>query len=277
MCEPVRKSGRGRPINGIVRRQVESSPLEATVRRYLRELSPDSRVRLLRAYATEADEFAHLAFRIVETLQRYHAHNKIHDPSEPRQAAFSLMTKGANGLMAGFELAIGGYAWEPPIVFRSAFEGFVVAWDIVHNPDRFSLWRSGKGFHSTDSITNMKREIEPAGQMYGYLSNMHVHTAPINSSPPIWKSGDDLKFQFFGLVPEGREPVRKGEIYFALLMGHVALQLTELVFHNYAVQLETIERIPGTDTVRSVVSARHRPFVNAGMAYFKAMANGEVP
>ena len=93
----------------------------------------------------------------------------------------------------------------------------------------------------------------------------------------MWKSGDEMKFQFFGLVPAGREAVRKGEIYFALLMAHIGLQLTELVFHNYAAQLETIERIPGTDTVRTAVSARHRPFVEAAMAHFTAMASGDVP
>ena len=69
------------------------------MRRYVRELSPDSRTRLLRAFAAEADEFAHLVFRIVETLQLYHAHNKTHDPNEPKQAAFALMTKGGNGLL----------------------------------------------------------------------------------------------------------------------------------------------------------------------------------
>jgi hypothetical protein len=252
-----------------------TSPLELTVQRYLRELSPESRTRLLSTYAAEVQEFAHLSFRIVETLQLYHAQNKSHDPTEPKQAAFSLMTKGANGLMAGFELAIGGYRWEPAVVYRSVFEAFAVAWDIVHNPDRFALWRAGKNFGSTDSISRLKKEVEPAGQLYGYLSNMYVHTAPINSSPVMWKTGDELKFQFFGLVPEGRESVRKSEVMFSLLMGHVCLQLTELVFHNYATELETIEKIPGTDTVRTVVSQRHRPFVEASTAHFKDMAEGK--
>ena len=252
------------------------SQLEPAVRRYLKELSPQSRARLLASYAPEADEFAHLVFRIVEALQFYHAKNKMHDAANPKQAAFSLMTKGANGLMAGFELAIGGYAWEPPVVFRTALEGFAVAWDVVHNPDRFELWKAKKGFRSSDSITNLKKEIEPIGKMYGYLSNMHVHTAPINSSPQMWQREDELKFQFFGLVPEGREQARRGEVLFALLAAHICLQLTELVFHNYAEELETIEKVPGTDTVRAVVSQRHRPFVDAAMKHFKAMAKGEV-
>lgn len=255
---------------------IVTSPLELTVRRYLQELSPQSRARLLETYAPEVEEFAHLAFRIVETLQLYHAHNKTHDPTNPKEPAFALMTKGANGLMAGFELAIGGYAWEPAIVYRSAFESFAVAWDIVHNPDRFALWRAKRKFDSSDSISSLKREIEPAGQLYGYLSNMHVHTAPINSSPPMWKAGDELKFQFFGLVPEGRERARRTEVMFSLLMAHVCLQLTELVFHSYSAELETIQKIPGTDTVRTIVSERHRPFVEAATEHFRAMAEGKV-
>jgi hypothetical protein len=252
------------------------SQLEPAVRRYISELSPESRARLLKVYAGEADEFAYLIYRIVEVLQFYHARNKAHDPSDPKQAAFALMTKGANGLMAGFELAIGGYAWEPPVIFRSAVEGFAVAWDIVHNRERFELWKANKGFHSPDSITNLKKQIEPVGKMYGYLSNMHVHTAPINSSPPMWKEGEELKIQFFGLVPEGREEARRTEVFFSILAAYVCLQLTELVFHNYAEHLETIEKVPGTDTVRTIVSARHQAFVVAATKHFTALAEGEV-
>lgn len=249
-----------------------TSELESAVLSYLRKLSPESRARSVIAFSNEVDEFAHLLFRIIETLQRYHAQNKKHDENNPKEVAFSLMTKGANTLMAGFELAIGGYMWEPPILFRSALEGFAVAWDLVHNPDRFTLWKAQKGFHSTDSISNLKKAIEPVGKMYGYLSNMHVHTAPINCSPPMLSAE---KFQFFGLLSEGKEGARKGEIFFALLVAHVCLQLTELVFHTYAVELETIQKILGTDTVKTVVSKRHAPFVAASMEHFKAMAEGK--
>jgi len=212
-------------------------------------------------------------FRIIEILQRYHERNKMRDENNPKEIAFSLMTKGANTLMAGFELALGGYMWEPPILFRSALEGFATAWDIVHNPARFVLWKAkGKSFQSTDSISNLKKEIEPVGKMYGYLSNMHVHTAPINSSPPMTSAE---KFQFFGLLPAGNEELRKGEVFFALLAAHMCLQLTELVFHAYADELETIQKIPRTDTVITVVSERHRPFVEASMNHFRAMAEGK--
>lgn len=230
---------------------------------------------MLSAFSDEVDEFSHLLFRIVHILQSYHALNKKHDETSPKEVAFSLMTKGANTLMAGFELAIGGYMWEPAILFRSALEGFAVAWDIVHNPERFKQWKSGKGFKSSESISNLKKEIEPVGKMYGYLSNMHVHTAPINSSPPMWNTGGEPKFQFFGLLSAGNESLRKGEVYFALLAAHMCLQLTELVFHNFAAELETIEKIPGTDTVKTVVSARHRRFVQEAKHHFKVMAEGK--
>jgi hypothetical protein len=250
------------------------STLESEVLGYLRELSPEARSRALTTFRKEVEEFAHLAFRIVETLQRYLAQSKMHDESNPKEPAFALMRKGANTLMAGFELVIGGYMWEPAILFRSALEGFAVAWDIVHNPARFEAWKKQKSFNSTDSISNLKKEIEPIGKMYGYLSNMHVHTRPINSSPSMTSAET---FQFFGLLPAGNEEFRRGEVLFALFAAHVCLQLTEVVFHAYAVELETIERIPITDTVRTIVSERHRPFVEASMAHFRAMAEGKLP
>ena len=250
-----------------------ASALESAVSRYLRELSPEARSRVLAVFAKEVDEFGHLTFRIIESLQRYHECNKMHDENNPKEAAFSLMTKGANTLMAGFELVVGGYMWEPPILFRSALEGFAVAWDIVHNPGRFDLWKKRKRFQSAESISHLKKAIEPVGKMYGYLSNMHVHTGPINSSPPMTSPE---KFQFFGLLPAGNEELRKGEVYFALMAAHVCLQITELVFYAYASDLETIETIPGTDTVKTVVSERHQPFVEASMNHFRAMAEGKV-
>jgi len=54
-----------------------TSPLESAVSKYLRELSPESRSRVVAVFSKEVDEFAHLVFRIIETLQRYHAQNKM--------------------------------------------------------------------------------------------------------------------------------------------------------------------------------------------------------
>lgn len=246
--------------------------MEATVLKYLRELSLESRARITAQFSKEVDEFAILAAKITETLQCYHRRNPKHDESNPKEVAFALMTKGANTLVAGFELVLTGYMWEPPILFRSALEGFAVAWDLAHNEPRFIIWKARKKFDSTDSISNLKKTIEPVGKMYGFLSNMHVHTGPLNSSPPMYLIGEEQKFQFFGLLSPGKEHLRKGEIYFALLATHVCLQLTELVFHNYSSGLETIEKIPGTDLVRTTVSQRHRPFVEASIAHFKLMS-----
>lgn len=249
-----------------------SPMMEANVLKYLRELSPEARTRVAAHFTKEVGEFAFLAAKITETLQHYYARNPKHDEDNPKEVAFALMTKGANTLMAGFELVLTGYKWEPPILFRSALEGFAVAWDVVHSDPRFAAWKACKKFDSTDSISNLKKgAIEPVGKMYGFLSNMHVHTGPHNSFPPMLLVGEEEKFQFFGLLSPGKEYLRKGEICFALLTAHVCLQLTELVFHNYSLGLETIEKIPGTNLVRTIVSPRHHPFVEASMEHFKLM------
>lgn len=247
-------------------------PMQAAVLKYLRELSPAARTRVMVHFSAEVEEFAILASKITETLQHYHSRNTKHEASNPKDVAFGLMTKGANTLVAGFELVLTGYMWEPPILFRSALEGFAVAWDLVHSEPRFATWKAREKFDSTNSISNLKKSFEPVGKMYGFLSNMYVHTGPDNSSPPMVLSGEDAKFQFFGLLSPGKEHVRKGEIYFALLAAHVCLQLTELVFHNYSLGLETIEKIPGTDLVRTRVSSRHQPFVDASIEHFKSIS-----
>lgn len=246
--------------------------MEAAVLKYLRELSPEARTRVAMHFSSEVGEFAFLVAKITETLQHYHARHPSHDDNDPKEVAFALMTKGANTLMAGFELALTGYMWEPPVLFRSALEGFAVAWDLVHNEPRFLTWKARGKFDSTKSISNLKKAIEPIGEMYGLLSNMYVHTGPLNSSPSMFVVGEEQKFQFFGLLSRGKEQLRKGEVCFALLAAHVCLQLTELVFHNYSFGLETIEKISGTDFVRTVVSPRHRQFVDASLEYFKLMS-----
>jgi hypothetical protein len=246
--------------------------MEAAVLKYLGELSPEARARVAEHFSSEVGEFAFLVAKITETLQHYHAQHPSHDESDPKEVAFALMTKGANTLMAGFELALTGYMWEPPVLFRNALEGFAVAWDIVHNEARFFIWKSRGKFDSTKSISSLKKAIEPVGEMYGLLSNMYVHTSPLNSSPSMLIVGGEQKFQFFGLLSQGKEQLRKGEVCFALLAAYICLQLTELVFHNYSFGLETIEKISGTDFVRTVVSPRHRSFVDASMRHFKLMS-----
>ena len=248
--------------------------MNEAVLKYLRELSADAKARITIHFGFEVEEFSFLIATMIAILQRYHSRNPVYDDRDPEQVAFGLMTKGANTLMAGFELALTGYMWEPPVLLRSALEGFAAAWDIVHNEDRFATWNARKKFDATDSISNLKKVIEPIGKMYGFMSNMNVHTSPLNSSPPMLASDSGPKFQFFGLTPAGKESIRKGEIYFALFVAYVCLQLTELVFHNYSIELETIEKIPGTGLVRTKVSARHQRFVDAAMEHFKAVSEG---
>jgi len=246
--------------------------MKKTVLKYLYDLAPDSKGRLTKHFADEVEEFGILIATMIETLQNYKSLNQTHDENVPKQVAYGLMTKGANTLMAAFELALNGYMWEPPVLFRSALEGFASAWDIVHNDTRFTIWRTGKKFDSADSITNLKKAIEPVGKMYGFLSNMHVHTSPLNSSPSMVLSDQEPKLQFFGLIRAGKEHVRKGEIYFSLLSAYVCLQLTELVFHQYSRGLETIEKISGTDCVKTKVTERHQKFVDTALQHFKIIS-----
>jgi hypothetical protein len=177
-----------------------------------------------------------------------------------------------NTLMAAFELSLGGYMWEPSILLRSALEGCATAWDLVHNKSRFELWKAKRKFDSTDSISNVKEVSGEIGRLYGHLSNFNVHTSPLNSSPSMVVIEDEPRFQFFGFVSPGKESVRKTEIFLCLFVTYVCLQLAELVFHHYVSDLETIERTPGTDLVRTRVSDRHRRVVEAMKAHFGEIA-----
>lgn len=243
------------------------------VHKYLTELAPESKARLTSHFYAEVEEFSILVGSMIATLQNYHRVNPTHQANDPIVAAYSLMTKGANTVMAAFEVALSGYLWEPPILFRNALEGFATAWDLVHNPRRYELWRENKKFSSTDSISNLKKAVEPTGKMYGFLSNMYCHINPLNSSPSFVVTEGEPKLQFFGQIRSGKEEIRTGEIYFALLVGFVCLQLTELTFHQYSQALETIEKIPGTDYVKIKVTERHRKFVEAAMAHFRGMVD----
>ena len=160
---------------------------------------------------------------------------------------------------------------EPPILLRNALEGFASAWDIVQNEPRFNTWKTKRNFSSTDSITNLKKAIEPIGEMYGLFSNMYAHINPVNASPSYVMSDTEPKLQFFGLIRSGKESIRISEIYVSVLVAFVCLQLTELTFHQFSPELETIEKIPGTDYVRTKVSERHRKLVNAALEHFKAV------
>jgi hypothetical protein len=245
--------------------------MKETVHKYICELAPESKARLTRYFSGEVEEFSTLVGHIIATLQNYHRLNPTCKDDDPKLTAYSLMTKGANTIMAAFELALCGYLWEPPILFRNALEGFASAWDVVHSPKRFELWKSKKKFSSTDSISNLKKAMEPIGPMYGFLSNVYAHINPINASPSFVVSEGEPRLQFFGLIRNGKEGIRAGEVHFALLTAFICLQLTELTFHQYSYALETIEKIPGTDYVKTKVSDRHRKFVDAAMEHFRGI------
>ena len=243
--------------------------MKETVLKYLRELAPESKARLSKHFVEEVEELSFLISRTIQTLQNYQNLNPIYDDNDPKQVACALMTKGANTVMAAFELALSGYLWEPPILLRNALEGFASAWDIVHNETRFEAWQAKKKFSSTNSISNLKKAIEPIGQMYGLFSKLYAHINPINASPSFVVVDNEPKLQFFGFIRSGKENIRTSEIYISLFYAYVSLQLTELTFHQYSSGLETIEKIPDTDSVRVKVSERHKKFVNAMLQHFK--------
>lgn len=246
----------------------------STTKNYLLMLSSESRKRSINFFSAEVEEFSVLLGKLVQMLQNYQRTEPAFDEGDPKQVAYGLMTKNANTLVAGFELAIIGYTAEPFILHRSALEGFATAWDLVHNPERFTDWRQSKNFGSTASIANLKREIPVIGRMYGFLSNLKVHTAPINSLPAIFQLQAGPIIQLFGFVPEGKEQTRRTEVMFSLLAAYACLQVAELVFHRYAAELETIA--PTTeqdrqDRVVPIVSARHRPFADAAIEHFRSL------
>jgi len=249
--------------------------MKNTVLKYVHELAPESKARVTIHFAAEVEEFSILISHMTQTLQNYHQLNSTHDKNEPKQVAYGLMTKGASTLMAGFELSLSGYLWEPSILFRNALETFATAWDIVHNESRFKRWKTNKHFKSTDSISSAKEVIEQIGKLHGHLSSMHAHIGPTNASPSCVMSGDEPKLQFFGLIRSGKEGIRAGEIHFSLLVAYMCLQLTELTFHQYAHELETIVPIPGSGHAQTKVSERHRKFMDAALQYFKTVLDDQ--
>jgi hypothetical protein len=239
---------------------------------YLGQLSLESRERLASHFKEETEEFIFLSEKLGALLKCYHEKNQNSDDQNPRQVALALMMRGASTLMAAFELTITGYVGEPEILLRSALERFSVAWDVVSNPERFTAWKKGDKFDSTNSISRAKEAIGPIGKIYGYLSNIQVHITPLNSSPSMFLVNGVPEFQLYGYLPPGKENVVKSQIYVMLFHAYISLRLAEVVFHNYGDVLETVERIPGENLVRSVVSARHQRFVDAGIEQFRLMA-----
>lgn len=242
------------------------------IQKYLRENSLLTKVRVSSHFQEEVDEFSILISKILVPLQRYIGTVKNSSPDDPKYSAYGIMIRGTNSLMAGLELALNGYFWEPPMILRCALEQFSVGWDIIHNPKRFEKWVAKKKFSSTDSVTACK-EINPIiGQLYGMLSNYYTHFGPENFSPAMIVNGEETKFQFFGQIRPGKESIREGEIYLSLLLAFVCLQMTELSFHAYSNDHETVERVPGVMAMKTKVTERHRKFADRAMDHFRKMA-----
>lgn len=125
--------------------------MQETIIKYLNELTVDSKKRGTDYFKEEVEEFSLLLSKIISPLQNYNSIIKTPKKDDPKFIGYGLMTKGANTLMAGFELSLNGYLWEPPILLRNALEVFASAWDIIHNPKRLELWQDHKSFKSTGS------------------------------------------------------------------------------------------------------------------------------
>ena len=245
--------------------------MQETIIKYLNELSADSKKRVTEYFKEEVEEFSLLISKIISPLQNYISITKAPEKDDSKFIGYGLMTKGVNTLMASFELSLNGYFWEPPNLLRNALEGFASAWDIIHNPKRLELWKDHKSFKSTVSITNAKEINRVIGPLYGLLSNIYTHTSPLNASPSFVLLEDNPKLQFFGLIRNGKENIRQSEIYLCLIITFICLQMTELCFHQYSTEHETIEKIPGKLYVKTKVTKRHQRFVDTAMKLFKDM------
>jgi hypothetical protein len=229
---------------------------------------------MIRRNSDEVVEFSRLLGTAITLLSAFIAKRPRYDEASPYHAAYGLMTKGANSLGAGFELVLSGYLWEPPALFRTGVETYSVAWDIVHSQDRFTAWRNDRKFRSTDSISNAKEVSAAIGKLYGLQSRMNIHTSQINSSPAMFLT-DEPKFQLFGLLQPGQEVDRESEIYYALFVTYICLQLAELTFHSFGEQFETIEMVPGEGLARTRVSDTHQRFVDQFLRVAQQMASGD--
>tara|TARA_R110002073_G_scaffold314364_1_gene486639 strand:+ start:120 stop:884 length:765 start_codon:yes stop_codon:yes gene_type:complete len=244
-----------------------------SVASYFEKHAPDTRLRLLECYRDEAEEFSVLSNVMITILGRFDDAHPEHTLETPYSPAYGLMVKAVNTLGAAFELTLCGYWWEPPGLMRTAIETFAVGWDIVHNPTRFTEWKNDRKFKSTISISNVGEVIPNIGRLYGLLSDLHVHTSPLNSSPFMFRGEPDPKFQLFGYVPNGKEDSQKSQIYYNLFVAFICTQITELTFVNYSQHFETIEKVPGTNEARTKVTDRHRRFADAAQIAFKEMAS----
>lgn len=227
---------------------------------YLTVFGPECKRRLTHTYGEEVAEFMFLITKMQETLAAYRAQRTAAEEKFAREPALCLMYKSANTLMASLELALSGYHWEPPILFRNALEGCAVAWDIVTNEKRFKLWETGKHFKSSDSVSQLQKVDWFYGEIWGFLSNTKVHITKKNCSPPLFATDTGPVFQLFGLVPEGMEEKKRNVVEASIMAAHTCLRLTEIVFFPFITNPETVKLDRGGQFVTSLVTDRYRRF-----------------
>jgi hypothetical protein len=239
---------------------------------YIAEKSFDTKSRTTAKHNIHVDEFSELVFKILLTIRNYY--EKFSDESiagNERQVSSNLIIKSTNSLMAAFELSLNGYYWEPPILLRTALEGFCVAWDICQNPNRFKAYQEGKKFDSTKSISNVKKEAAFVGKFNGHLSNNIVHISRFNGSPMCVTVDGSPQIQTFGFLPTGKEENASTNLYISVLTTFFCLQLTEIIFGKYSDELETLEMTGTSGIANNKVSERHRKYVSKMETHFTEM------
>ncbi len=103
----------------------------------------------------------------------------------------------------------------------------------------------------------------------GLFSDMHTHIKQENASPSFVFEEGKPELLFFGLIRNGKENIREGEIYLCLIVTYMCLNMAELCFHQHSNEFETIEKIPEKQYVKTKVTNRHKKFVDRGMVIFK--------
>ena len=246
--------------------------------RYLFETGPECKQRITRAYPLEVASFTHLVDLLRTTLAEF-VYSKASEQAPPAHSiAFGIMLKSANTLMAGFELCLSGYHWEPPILFRSALEGCAAAWDIVNNEKSLRLWQSDKSFKSCDSITQLSKLDPFYGKWWGIQSNFNVHTSQANGNPTFFYTPDgQTEFQMYGFVPEGKEESRRYVIEASIVSALACLHLAEWVFHEYLSEpAETV--VVGRDgKIYKRVTEEHERHIAAFHQTCALLSNGFEP
>jgi hypothetical protein len=227
---------------------------------YLTEISLECRGRLIRTFSEEITEFMYLLSKMRGTLQAFSAESAEQERMSARGFAHNLMHRGANTLMASFELALSGYQIEPPILFRNAIEVCALAWDIVGDKKIFASFQKDKKFHSADSINRIRKVNKFYAKLWDNLSQASVHISKKNHCPVMFRGAAGPLIPPYGFIPVGKEETSRYVVEFALMVAHACLHLAEVVFYPFISDPETTVET-GVGLLSLSITERHQRFV----------------